>query len=91
MDCGPLTVNFFNDDVAKSALDASIFADIRETGAYKFRNLYTEDTTKKGSYPIKFSAYYTNYSSNEITLTTPFIITIVDPCDVPSSVAAPSL
>ena len=35
VDCGPITVNFFNDDALKSALDSSIFGDIRVTaGAF---------------------------------------------------------
>jgi len=42
-------------------------------------------------YPIKFEAYHTNYSSNVATLETPFIITIIDPCDEPVSVTASTL
>jgi hypothetical protein len=87
VDCGPITVNFFNDDAPKSPLDSSIFGDIRvTTGAFLFRDIYTEDVSKKGVYPIKFEAYHTNYNSNVATLGTPFIITIIDPCDEPVSV-----
>ena len=87
VDCGPLAVDFFNDDATKSSLDASIFGDIRvTTGDFKFINLYTEDTSKKGTYPIKFRAYYTKYILNVVTLPNAFITTIVDPCDKPKSV-----
>jgi len=91
VDCGPLAVDFFNDDATESSLDTSIFADIRvNTGDFKFINLYTEDTSKKGTYPIKFRAYYTEYISNVVTLPNAFVTTIIDPCDKPTSVQSPS-
>ena len=92
VDCGPLTVEFFNDDAGTTALDTVIFNDDRTTaGAFSFQNLYTEDITKKGVYPIKYRVYHTSYTSNVVTLDAPFVITIVDPCDAPVSVTPSAL
>jgi hypothetical protein len=51
----------------------------------------TEDVLLKGEYPIKYRAYFTNYPDNIATLAEPFVITIVDPCDAPVSVAGATL
>ena len=42
---------------------------------------------KKGTYPIKYQAYYQSYSANKIT-SDAFTITVIDPCDNPVSVTS---
>ena len=92
MDCGPLTVEFFNDDVGTTSLDTAILLDDRTTGgAFNLASLYTEDVLKRGQYPIKYRVYHTLYNSNVVTLADPFTITIADPCDAPVSVVAATL
>ena len=87
VDCGALTVEFFNDDTGKTALDSDIFSDDRTTaGAFNLASKYTEMVGKKGTYPIKYRVYHTLYPTNVVTLTDPFTITIIDPCDKPVSV-----
>jgi hypothetical protein len=51
----------------------------------------TNDVLLKGEYPIKYRAYFTDYPDNVVTLAEPFVITIVDPCDAPVSVAGATL
>ena len=92
MDCGPLTVEFFNDDAGTTALDTDILLDDRTTGgAFNLASIYTEDVLKRGQYPIKYRAYHTTYTTNVVTLADPFTITIADPCDAPVSVVASTL
>ena len=87
VDCGALTVEFFNDDGGKTALDSDIFADDRTTaGAFNLASEYTEMVGKKGTYPIKYRVYHTSYLTNVVTLTDPFTITIADPCEAPVGV-----
>ena len=44
IDCGPLTVSFFNVDKGKSALDSSLFLDDRRVpGAFNLAILNTDD------------------------------------------------
>ena len=63
VDCGDLTVEFFNDDSTQTSLDPDIFLDDRTTaGAFKFTSLYTEEVAKADSYPIKYRVYYTIYN-----------------------------
>jgi len=52
---------------------------------------YTDLVEKKGMYRIKYRVYHTLYSTNVVTLTDPFIITIIDPCDNPVSVTPSTL
>ena len=67
VDCGPVTVEFFIDGTLAS-LDTTIFDDNRAMpGAFSLQSLYTEDVTKKGPYPIMYTAYHTNYSGNTVT------------------------
>jgi len=61
------------------------------SGAYNLASLYTELVGKKGTYPIKYRVYHTLYTTNVVTLTDPFIITIIDPCDNPVSVTPSTL
>ena len=84
VDCGALTVEFFNDDTDQSDLNAEIFLDDRTTAsAFNLAVKPTEDTAKANEYPIKYRVYHTNYSPNIVTLAIPFVITTSDPCDKP--------
>jgi hypothetical protein len=59
--------------------------------SFNLTSKYTELVGKKGTYPIKYRVYHTLYSTNVVTLTDPFIITIIDPCDNPVSVTPSTL
>ena len=91
VDCGPLTVEFFNDDVGTTSLDTDILLDDRTLGAFNLASIYTEDVLKRGQYPIKYRVYHTTYTGNVVTSADPFSITIADPCDAPVSVVAATL
>ena len=70
-----------------TTLDSDIFLDDRTTsGAYNLASKYTEVVGKKGTYPIKYRVYHTLYPTNVVTLTDPFIITIIDPCENDASI-----
>ena len=91
VDCGPLTVEFFNDDVGKTALDSDIFDDDRSTpGAFSLVNKYTEDVLKTGTYFIKYSVYHTHYDQNVVTMADPIEVLVADPCDAPLSLTESS-
>ena len=60
MDCGPLTVEFFNDDAGQTSLDPDLFLDDRtNTGAFNFATLTTDMVIKVKIYPIKYKVYHT--------------------------------
>lgn len=66
-DCGPVTVEFFNDDAGKTLLDASLLNEgVTGPADSIFKVLYTEDELKKGSYPIRYRVYHTNYPANVV-------------------------
>jgi len=70
-----------------TSLDSAIFLDDRTTsGAYKLASKYTELVEKKGQYPIKYRVYHTSYPTNVVTLSVPFVITIIDPCEDDASI-----
>ena len=46
---------------------------------------------KAGIYKITYKVAYTSYSTNSITQTVPFTVTVIDPCDKPLSVTASAL
>ena len=62
MDCGGLTVEFFNDDASESSLDTDIFLDDRTVDAFQFTSLYSEVVAKADVYPIKYRVYHTLYN-----------------------------
>ena len=87
VDCGALSVEFFNDVSGMTTLDSDIFLDDRTTpGAYNLTSKYTEVVEKKGKYPIKYRVYHTLYKTNIVTLSVPFVITIIDPCENDASI-----
>ena len=62
VDCGPISVEFFNDDVGDTALDTDLFVDDRtNNGSYNLASIITDDISKKGIYPIKYRVYHSNY------------------------------
>ena len=68
VDCGPITVEFFNDDTGKTAIDPALYLDDQTAGggaSHFFSVLYSEDVSKKGSYPFKYRVYYSDYPANE--------------------------
>ena len=92
VDCGALTVEFFNDDVSQSALDTVLFLDDRtNAAAFNFVVQQTDIVAKVNVYPIKYRVYHTLYNSNVVTLADPFVITVIDPCDKPVSLTASTL
>ena len=86
VDCGPITVEFFNEDATFTNLDAALFDDGRDPNSFAVRN--TDDVTKAGSYPISYKAYHTNFPSNFKTKTVAFTITVIDPCNNPAGLLA---
>jgi len=91
VDCGVLSVEFFNDDVGQTSLDTIIFLDDRNPGAFNFASRETDDVSKANIYPIKYKVYHTLYDQNFVILADPFIITIIDPCEKPVGLAASTL
>ena len=57
-DCGPITVDFFNDNPGKTDLDADLF-DQNIDPAFLVKS--TQDVTKKGVYPILYEVSFTDY------------------------------
>lgn len=86
VDCGPITVELFNEDATFTALDAALFDDVRDPNSFTVVN--TADVTKAGTYPISYKAYHTNFPSNFQTKTVAFTITVIDPCDNPAGLLA---
>ena len=66
VDCGSISVEFFNDDIAKSALAVPFKDDRATTPDNFFRVLYSEDVGHKGSYPFRYRVYHTDYPLNSI-------------------------
>lgn len=66
VDCGPITVEFFNDDL--SPIDTALFVDDR-TGspANLFQTLQITDESTDGPYPIRYRVYHTGYPGNVAT------------------------
>jgi hypothetical protein len=60
-------------------------------GSYNLASKYTELVGKKGTYPILYSVHHSVYATNVVTVTAPFVVTIIDPCDEPVSVTALNL
>ena len=85
MDCGPYDINFFNDDATETTLDPDLFEVNKATS--QIITKYTDDVTKKANYPISYRVSYTNYAATTfVKTTTPFTISVQDPCDSPVSV-----
>lgn len=89
--CGTPIVEFFlSNDPSQQALDPTVFEDGTATDSV-FKVLYNEDTTKRGSYAIKYRVYQANYPSNFVVLDFPFVITVINPCENPVSIQSDPL
>lgn len=91
VDCGQITVEFFNDNESKSSLDIELFLDNRSVEPYRLTTLTRQETSLVGTYPIKYRVFYTSYPMNTIELESPFTITVLDPCDMINSITVPTL
>jgi hypothetical protein len=60
-------------------------------GSYNLASKYTELVGKKGTYPILYSVHHSVYATNVVTVTAPFVVTIINPCDYPGSVSTSEL
>ena len=73
-------------------LDSVLFLDDRSTaGAFNLASKYNELVARKGKYPIKYRVYHTIYITNVVTLSVPFVITVVDPCENDASISKVAL
>ena len=92
VDCGHISVEFFNDDAGLTALDPDLFIDDQKGDPDNiFRIIYAEDISKKGSYPIRYRVFPTDYSSNVVEQPFPFVVTVINQCENPFSISAPIL
>lgn len=92
VDCGLITVEFYNDDVGMTALNAEIFVDDQSASPNNaFRVLYSENVALKGSYKFKYRVYHANYPANVAVQPFPFTITVINSCENPVSLVAPAL
>ena len=92
VDCGPISVEFFYDNIDKTPLDTTIFDDVRDPATQnEFIVKYNEEPTLKGSYAFKYKTYHTNYPANFRELQNAIILTIIDPCDEPVAVIPSTL
>lgn len=89
--CGSFTVTFFLNDGSETALDSALFKDFRNIAGNIFKVLSTQDVTKAGVYKITYKVAYADYLTNFIVQTSPFTVTVIDPCDKPVSVTASGL
>ena len=89
VDCGLISVEFFNEDAGMTVLNTSLFDDARTPNIFSI--LETQDVTLDGTYPISYRAYHTLYPVNVQEKRTAFTMTVIDPCDAPVGVAASTL
>ena len=64
IDCGPVSIEFYMDDGSYPSF--LLFDDDRSAQPYKFTTMYSDDDSLAGTYPIVYTAYYTNYADNQI-------------------------
>ena len=81
MDCGPLTVEFYNDDAEQTELDVSIFSDERSDSINHLTILpASTESIKEGQYMILYRIFYEEYPDVVVEQTQPFTVTITNPC-----------
>ena len=67
VDCGPISVEFFNDDATKSAINTVLFKDDRTTSPKNFfRILFNNNPLTIGSYLIRYRVFHTDYVTNAV-------------------------
>ena len=86
VDCGPITVQFFKPGSVETTLNPELFQDDRTTNpANILKVLYTEKVALKGSYPIKYRIFHSNYPLRIEELDFPFTVTVINACANPVS------
>ena len=78
MHCGPLMVEFFNDDANQTDLDPTLFHAISDGQLHYFSVM--ESANKPEAYPIKYRVFFLDYLDLVYEYPTPFTITLVDDC-----------
>lgn len=98
--CGPITYSFFLIDSSSGSPVYKNFASLTPgSNPFKvddptprtFRLPYTEDTSFAGTYTVAYAIGLSNYPSLELISALSFTVTIVDPCESPSSLTASTL
>ena len=66
VDCGDISVDFFNEEDYQSPIDVEIFDDFRDSdsNAVNIFSVSVADAAKVGVYPISYRVYYQNYAEN---------------------------
>ena len=86
--CGPLSLEFFNDDATQSSLDETLFLDDRANAPQNaFTVLQAQATDGEmhlGAHAILYRVFYAEYPDVRVDQTAPFTIEVVNPCDMPS-------
>lgn len=89
VDCGPQILVFT--DEKEVPFDAEIFEDDRSDTPARFSVLYSEDTSRAGTYLFKFKVTLEDYPMNPgLMLPEPFEVTIIDLCDKPNWIQPPA-
>ena len=88
IDCGDITVDFFIDDEEKTPLNPWLFRQTNDPSAFII--LQTQDVDLKGVYEIRYEIVFIKYPEVSAELASPFVVTVVDPCDNPESLVTSS-
>ena len=92
VDCGPIAVEFFNDDATQSVPRSDLFLDDRSLEPDNaFKVIYAEDVALKGSYPIRYRVFHERYPLNVAEQPFPFTVTVINSCENPKSLTASTL
>ena len=79
VDCGPVTVEFFNADASKTPIDSTLFVDDRSGDpVLSFNTLESQDTSKRGAYPIGYKVFHAGYPDNFVEVSPAFTITVTN-------------
>ena len=87
--CGPFTYSFFRKEASGNTAFASLSPNpfkVEDPDPKTFQVPYTEDTSTAAVYQIVYSVGLAYYPSASVAQTVPFTITIVDPCNPPTSI-----
>ena len=85
IDCGEISVKFFNEGPEQSTLDPRLYSQTVSPNA--FIVLQTQDVGLKGEYRIKYELKLVKYPNISAIIEQPFVITVIDPCDNPLDLA----
>ena len=92
VDCGSISVDFFNEEDYSSPIDADLFNDFRDSdsNSYNIFSVSADDVAKVGVYPISYRVYYQNYPENFEDKINAATIVVTDPCSEPFGITATS-